>query len=197
MPFKTAAEDPKPKKKVFVIQPQTPYDFLKDKMPNYTALEGPRDMIAYTVTEFDYSEGESVFGETRQFTIPGIWENYHCSVNVGGTIYHAHPGGILKLGGCGFENVPFFSADGDEFTGQGIHSFPACGAFWTGEADNKQWKLMVLSSEITVFDLNSRIFYETLPSNANHYEGKLATLPPGRGIVAIGGAMYGEEKFES
>ena len=73
MPFKTVAQDPTPKKKVFVIQPETPYDFLEDKMPNYTALEptlGHLSMIAYTVTEFDYSEGESVFGETRQFTIP-------------------------------------------------------------------------------------------------------------------------------
>merc|ERR1719471_1795950 len=117
-------------------------------------------MIAYTVTEFDYSEGESVFGETRQFTIPGVWESYHCAVNVGGTIYHAHPGGILKLGSCGFEIVTFFSPNGDEFYGTG--SEPLCGAFWTGEADNKLWKLMVISANNDVFimDINSRIFYE-------------------------------------
>ena len=66
-------------------------------MPNYEPLEGTLSPFWYTVTEFDYTEGESSFGEARSFRIPGAWENYHCSANVGGTIYHANPDGILKF----------------------------------------------------------------------------------------------------
>ena len=82
----------------------------------------------------------------------------------------------------------------------GSGSKPVCGAFWTGNSWNKLWKFMVLTANsndpITVFDIKSGIFYETPRSNVNHYEGNLATLANGRVIVAIGGAMAGEEKFK-
>ena len=141
-------------RKIFTLQPETPYDFIDEYEPL-----GDRSKYWWWVNEFDYKQGQHGTA-TRSFRIPGSWENYHCSTMINGTIWHANPHGIMKLGRCGFEKIDFFDAADSSRKFLGTSSNPAC----TGNRAGDKMIVTVAGSKVhQVFDLQNFTFWDTQP----------------------------------
>ena len=83
---------------------------------------------------------------------------------INGTIWHANPHGIVKLGRCGFEKVDFFDAADPSQKFTGTSPVPAC----TGNRAGDKMIVTVAGSKVhQVFDLKNFTYWETQPCQVN------------------------------
>jgi len=149
-------------KKLFTIQPDTPYDWNSD-----------HDFYdhKYVVQEYNVEPGKHGV-MTRSFLIPGAKEGYTCSAYVGGKLYHASPAGIIRLGACNFELV-------DDSWG---HVGPQRCTHWGNDR-----MVVCRGNECNVINVETLENVKTTNSQQYHSEGNLMNDPvTGRPII-VGG----------